>query len=54
MDIHEWHDYMRRLYAEEERRQRRYSRMRRLIIAGAVLAAFLNILLLAYIRFAGK
>ena len=54
VDIHEWHEYWRNTYAEEERQERHYRRARRLITAGAVLVAFLNVLLLAYIRYAGK
>lgn len=54
MDIHEWHEFWQDRYAEEERRGRRYRLVRKLIVSGAVLAAFLNVFLLAYIRYAGK
>ena len=54
MDINEWHDRMGYLYAEQERRYRRYRLVRILIVCGAVLVMFLNIFLLAYIRYAPK
>jgi hypothetical protein len=51
VDIHEWHEYWRDTYAAQERH---YRRVWRLIVGGAVLVAFLNLLLLAYVRHAGK
>ena len=54
MDIHEWHEFWQDRYAEQERKERRVRLLQKLIVSGAVLAAFLNILLLAYARYAGK
>ncbi len=54
MDIHEWHEFWQDRYAEQERQERRYRLVQKLIVSGAVLVAFLNVLLLAYIRYAAK
>jgi len=54
VDITEWHEYMQDKYAEQERQYRRYHLVRILIVCGAVLVMFLNVFLLAYIRYAGK
>ena len=54
VDITEWHEHMRDKYAEQERQYRRYHLVRILIVCSAILVMFLNVFLLAYIRYAGK
>lgn len=54
MDLYEWHEFWQDRYAEQEREELRYRLMRKWIVSGAVLVAFLNVLLLAYTRYAGR
>jgi len=54
MDLYEWHEFWQDKYAEQEREERRYRLLRKMIVSGSVLAAFLNLLLLAYARYGGK